>query len=494
MNTTRLLVTIASLTLGLFGAVTPRATADDVILITNTKIHVGDGRVIEKGSILIQGGVIRAVGPSLAAPEGATIIDADWATVTPGLIDAAAMVESEDAVSRQARRLGVEPQPEGLLALLHRHDTNEACFCDGFAACELADYHANLADDEFCPICATPASPAAIDLASGLTGSRLRTEASSESVPHTRVIDALDLRSPDFRRLVAGGVTTVFVSSDNSAVIGPRGAIVRTGGPIRERIIRDEDAICAAIGSDPIRIGLRNSGPSRNFISTRTRRPTTRMGVAWVFRKVMYDAIDYREGRPVTGADAPPEAALPVLVQLLAGEIPLRIHARQQNDILAAIRLAGEFGLSFTLVEGTDAWKCAEELRATNTPVIFGPIFLDPTGPRTFTSEVQDARLSTLATLLDAGITTALTAQDLREEDGLARQMMYAVRAGASPAQALAAATFTPAKLLGIDDKVGTIDVGKDADIVLWSGEPTDATAKPWIVLIRGRVVMDRRN
>ena len=467
--------------------------ASDVTVITGAKVHVGDGRVIDRASILIQGGVIRAIGPSIAIPDGASVIDAKGASITPGLIDAAAMVESEDAVSRQSRRLGAEPPPESAFMMLHRHDMNDQCFCDGFAACDFADFHANLAADEFCPICATPASPEAVDNATGLVGSIVRTEASSETVPHTRVIDAIDLRSPDFRRLAGGGVTTVFVTSDNSAVIGPRGAILKTGGSIRDRIISDEHAVCAAIGSDPIRTGLRNSGPTRNFVSTRTRRPTTRMGVAWVFRKALYDAIDYREGRPVTGADAPPEAALPSLVRILAGDIPLRVHARQQNDILTAIRFASEFGFTFTLVEATDAWKCLAELREANVPVIFGPIYIEATGMRGFTGETSDSRLTTLNQLIDAGIETALTAQDLREEDGLARQAMYAIRAGVTPERALAAVTSTPAKILGIDDKLGTIEVGKDADIVIWSGEPLDAMSSPSVVLIQGRVVVDRR-
>ncbi len=467
--------------------------AEDVTIITGAKIHVGDGRVIANASVLIEGGVIRAIGPSIPVPSGATVIDAKGASITPGLIDAAAMVESEDAVSRQSRRLGVEPPPESAFMMLHRHDMNDQCFCDGFAACDFADFHSNLAADEFCPVCATPASPEAIDNATGLVGSIVRTEASSETVPHTRVIDAIDLRSPDLRRLVGGGVTTVFVMSDNSAVIGPRGAILRTGGPIRERIIRDEDAVCAAIGSDPIRIGLRNSGPTRNFVSTRTRRPTTRMGVAWVFRKAFYDAIDHREGRPITGADAPPDAAFPTLIRILAGEVPLRIHARQQNDILTALRFASEFGFTFTLVEATDAWKCLDDLREANVPVIFGPIYIEASGMRGFSGETNDSRLTTLGQLIDAGIETALTAQDLREEDGLARQAMYAIRAGVSPERALAAVTSTPAKILGLDETLGTIEVGKGADIVLWNGEPLEATSSPSVVLIQGRIVLDRR-
>jgi imidazolonepropionase-like amidohydrolase len=108
-------------------------------------------------------------------------------------------------------------------------------------------------------------------------------------------------------------------------------------------------------------------------------------------------------------------------------------------------------------------------------------------------ADVGDRRLSTVRELMDAGVSVALSAQDLREEDGLARQAMYAVRAGVSPEEAIKAVTLTPAKMLGIDKEVGSIEAGKRADLVVWSGEPLDATSRPLVVLVGGRSVMDLR-
>ena len=96
--------------------------------------------------------------------------------------------------------------------------------------------------------------------------------------------------------------------------------------------------------------------------------------------------------------------------------------------------------------------------------------------------------------LIEAGIPTALSAQDLREEDGLARQAMYAVRAGLTPEKALESVTLTPARLLGIDKEVGTLEAGKRADLVIWSGEPLEATSRPLLVVIGGKTVYDGRD
>ena len=117
-------------------------------------------------------------------------------------------------------------------------------------------------------------------------------------------------------------------------------------------------------------------GPSPTF---HTRRPTTRMGVDWVFRKAFFDARRARAGQQPHGVDVPPKEALPVLQQVLDGEVPLRIHARMQNDIFSALRLAREFDLKFVFEEATEAYRCLPQLKAAGMPVIFGPVFMTPT-------------------------------------------------------------------------------------------------------------------
>ncbi len=107
--------------------------------------------------------------------------------------------------------------------------------------------------------------------------------------------------------------------------------------------------------------------------------------------------------------------------------------------------------------------------------------------------EVNRARLHTMKALVDAGIETALTAHELRDEDGLARQAMYAVRYGLDRSQVMRSVTEIPARMLGIDQEVGTLQRGKRADIVLWRGQPFEATSSPVVVIVGGLIVLDRR-
>jgi imidazolonepropionase-like amidohydrolase len=481
------------------------AHADDKVLaIKGGTAHLGDGRTIEHATIIMRDGRIAAVGVDAPIPEGAPIIDAAGGSVTPGLIDANAQLESAD-VFRQVRRGGPAPlsasraQPSPLaLFLQHQHEDAESCVCSGQVHCALEASHESLKDGQTCPCCGYPAMMDPAAMASGVIPGVSETESYSEVVPHTLVLDSLNLRSPDFDRLLRAGVTTVFVAPDSAAVIGPRGCIVRTGGPIADRIVRRADAVQGTLGEDSYRVGLNNMTPSSNMVTVRTRRPMTRMGVTWVFRRAFYDAERWNQGIEVTGADASPAEALPILDQIRRGEFPLRIQARKHHDILAALRFASELNLKFTLVEATEAYKCIPELKFAGggaVPIIFGPIYMDPSGVRARSRETDESRLSTVVALTEAGLLLAISAQDLREEDGLGRQAMYAVRAGLSPDKALEAVTLAPARLLGIADQMGSIEVGKRADLVVWSGEggPIAATSRPEVVLIGGRVVLDSR-
>jgi imidazolonepropionase-like amidohydrolase len=217
------------------------------------------------------------------------------------------------------------------------------------------------------------------------------------------------------------------------------------------------------------------------------------MGLVWVFRKAFYDAIRSRDGLRVYGADTAEPEALAVLLDVLDGQVPLRIQARIQRDILAALRLAGEFDLKFTLEEATEAYRSIDELKAASVPVVFGPIYERPSGIRVRSGEANRSRYHTFRSLLEAGIPTALSAQELREEDGLARQAMYAQRFGVSFDDALQSVTQTPARILGLDRELGTLRRGKRADLVVWSGQPFAATSMPIVVLIDGEIVLDRR-
>lgn len=457
-------------TLAVFTFLVAPLLADSLLVIKAPSLHVGDGPVLKPGVLIIEGGRIQKVGSEVAEPESdqVAVIEVEGGSITPGLVDANARIEPQNLLpsTRQTTagwlRSVFDPARSPATGDSHDHD---------------GDPHDHLGEPAF---------------ASGVR-TEATTEQSSEVVPHTRVLDSLDLTSPDFERLVRGGVTTVYASPDSSAVIGARGAILKTAGPASGRIIQEEAAVKAVFGSDPTNVGTSNRSARGRAITLYTRRPTTRMGVTWVFRKAFYDTIAQRQGLPVGGADTPSEEASAVLTRVLDGSIPLRVQARTLTDITTAYRLCREFEVPFTIEEATEAYRCLDLLKSHPVPVIFGPIESRPTGLRRSTYETREARLYTLRALLDAEIPAALSAQDLREENGLARQAMYAMRFGVGADDALRAVTSTPAGLLGIDARVGTLEPGKDADLVVWNGPPFAATSMPVVVLVGGEVVVDRR-
>lgn len=319
-------------------------------------------------------------------------------------------------------------------------------------------------------------------------------EHASECIPEMRVIDTIDLESDDFKRLAHDGVTAVYVSPDSASVIGAQGTIVRTGGAAKGRVIQETAGVKATLGREPIYKASRNRTPNRFSVPYLTRRPTTRMGVVWVFRKSFHDAELFERGEtPATrGEGSPSDAAIPYLIRILNGEIPFRIQARAQLDILTAIRMSREFNFKFVLEEGTDAYRCIDELKANDIPVIYGPIYDYPIGFRAGTGEVERFRYSAPRELVKAGIRMALSAGDVSAETSLASQAGYAMRNGLTREQALAAVTTVPAELLGISDLAGTLDSGRAADFVVWSGEPFEATTRAELVFINGTLVSDR--
>lgn len=451
----------------------------DVIVVKAGQILSGTGDPIASGMVVIRDGVIAAVGAGLAIPDGAEVIDASDAVVTPGLIDAMCTVAA--GMPRSASEY------YALTGQLHQPGTWD----------RLADHagqaalHAHEGEEPCGVACAGPrtAFEASERLAAGVSAGATWAEQSSEVTPHLRVLDSVDLHSPDFARLARGGVTTVFVSPDSASVIGARGAIVKTAGRLGQRVVRAADAVKVSLGEDPCARGASNQLPYGGWATFHMRRPTTRMGVDWVLHKAFYDAQRAAAGLPLKGVDVPAAAAIPILQGVLKGEIPLRVQARQQLDIFEMLRTAREFNLRFTLEEATEAYQCLDELKAAGVPVIYGPIYDVPQGYRSFVGEGEDGRLNTPARLAERGIAFALTAQELRDEEGLVRQGMYAVRYGLTKAQALAAITSVPAELMGLKGKVGVLAAGAAADLVVWSGDPFDASSRAKLVFIDGKVV-----
>ena len=472
------------------------AAPQQSLAIKAKTVYIGDGRVVKNATVLIRDGRIAVVGSDVLIPQDTQVIEVKGGSVTPGLIDANARIEPTSLIATSRRVSGVGGQLWGRRPTLRVGA--RATRAPGREDEIIGPKDTNQTDADpakFGGYEALHAGPPEDDaaFASGVQSNAVLNEQGSEVVPHIRVLDALDLGSPDFERLVRGGVTTVCASPDASAVIGARGAILHTGGARDRRVLREAAAVKAVIGSDPSMLGSYNRRPSRGSVSLYGRRPTTRMGLVWVFRKAFYDAVRRGRGLEAYGSDTASPEASAVLREVLEGKVPLRIQARLQQDIHTALRLAKEFELRFTLEEATEAYFCLDELQKESVPVIFGPIYERPGGIRLRSGEGSRSRYYTFRALIEAGIQTALSAQEFREEDGLARQAMYAMRFGVGFDDALRAVTQTPARLLGIDGQLGTLEPGKRADMVIWSGRPLAATSTAAVVLIDGKVVVDRR-
>jgi imidazolonepropionase-like amidohydrolase len=322
--------------------------------------------------------------------------------------------------------------------------------------------------------------PGLIDAGCTLGIAGAANEDGEEVAPQVRIVDSLDPKSPDLMRARQSGVTAAFVEPGNRGVIGGVASVIRTAGESRAAlIVRAESALKGAIGPWPSQGNYPPRGGAATFFA---RRPTTRMGVAWEFRKAFLDAKAARESKegvdPATG----------LLIQALEGKLPVRIAANRITDLETALQIAEELGLNVTLEEAQESWKCAAALAKKNVPVLLRPVagIVPMSG-----IEPVDVRLDALTVLNRAGVKTALLPAGGPE--GLLASVALAVRHGASSAEALRAVTLSPAEILGVAERMGSLDKGKDATLVVLSGPPHELTTRVDRVMIDGRWVFGEK-
>lgn len=285
-------------------------------------------------------------------------------------------------------------------------------------------------------------------------------EYTREVTPDFNLRYALDWRSRDWREVRAAGETTVCIAPGTENVIAGVGLIAKTAGEEGARVLSRDAGLFVTMASDP---RSRNSSRRRPD-SIYVRQPTNRMGVVWLLRSNL------------SRATRTPQAADARLKQVLAGKRRLYAVSRTRHDLTALLRIADEFPLKPIVVGGQEAHRRAAEFKKRNWPVILGPLNTRPVaGP-----EGTEASWNHAGVLHQAGVTVALSGPQLLA------QARFAVRFGLPPSAALAAITSTPAKLLGISDRVGAIAPGKDADLVLFSGDPWEFTTRIRTVIIDG--------
>ena len=391
---------------------------------TNATIWTAAGNPIEGGSLVVEDGVIVAVGTDVDL-DGAEIVDCSGRYLIPGFIDA------------------------------HVH-TGIA----GEGAKD--DWDVN--------------------------------ETTEAITPYVRTLDAIypeDIGFDDARR---GGVTTLGIMHGSANPIGGQLTVVKSRGSVADdMVLRFPGGVKMALGENPKRVGEKL-----------TRAPGTRMGSAYLARKAFLEAIEYRkdwehyEARKTVENRKPEDKQRPirapkrdlgkeVLLQVLDGEIPIRNHAHRMDDIRTAIRLSEEFGYRLVLDHATEAWRIADEIAERGIPCAVGPLYSSR-----YKREINRRTPATPGILNEAGIPVAIiTDSPVNEVHTLRDLVILAIREGLPEDEALPMVTINPARILEVDDRVGSLEPGKDADFLVFESDPWDGRSKVAATYIDGERVFE---
>ncbi len=293
-----------------------------------------------------------------------------------------------------------------------------------------------------------------------------------------RALDAINPADEGFRDALAGGVTSVVVKPGSGNPIGGQTVAVKCWGRmVDEMVFAEPCSVKSALGENPKRV-----------YGEKKQTPSTRLGVASVIRDALRKAQDYQLKREEAARDGKAferDSNSEILVDVLAGRVPWCQHTHRADDIATAIRLADEFGYRLVINHGTEGHLLADVLADRDIPVIIGPLFTSRSKV-----EVNQRDLRNPGLLARAGVKIALTTDHpVVPINFLIYQAILSVKEGLDPQTALRSVTINPAEMLGLDARVGSLEVGKDADIVIWDGDPLEIMSRARTVLIEGRPV-----
>ena len=294
--------------------------------------------------------------------------------------------------------------------------------------------------------------------------------------PQMRGIDAINPMDEYFADAVAGGVTTVCAGPGSANVIGGTFAAIKTvGRRVDDMIIKNPVAMKCAFGENP----------KNAYGQGAKKAPLTRMGIAALMREMLFKARDYQEAKDA-GKEPKFDMKLEAMLPVMRGEIPMKVHAHRADDILTAIRIGKEFGIKLTLDHCTSGGEIADILGMEGYPVALGPSFGCKSKP-----ELADKTYATAAKLHAAGVKVSiLTDCPVLPQDSLAMCAGLAVSAGLPMEAGWKAITINAAEHIGCADRVGSLEAGKDADVVLWNSDPlTTLGAKAYMTIVDGKIV-----
>ncbi|MBO1005808.1 amidohydrolase [Pseudogracilibacillus auburnensis] len=299
-------------------------------------------------------------------------------------------------------------------------------------------------------------------------------EMSSPVTPHIRAIDGINPNDRAFMDARKGGVTTVQIMPGSANVIGGEMLIVKTYGNIVDRMaVRTLSGLKAATGENP-----------KKVYGSKGKMPMTRMGVAATLRKKLVEGQNYLE--KLAAGKGERDLELEIIGKVLKREIPLRVHAHRSEDIATVLRIKKEFNLEITIEHCTEGHLIADYIAEHDVKVSVGPTMSSRSK-----LELSEMGWHTLPALEAAGVPVSITTDHpVVPIEHLMTSAIYAVKDGNySEESALKAITINAAKHLGIENQVGSIEVGKDADFVVWDGDPFDLRTEVVETYIHGEVV-----
>ena len=297
-----------------------------------------------------------------------------------------------------------------------------------------------------------------------------------------RALDAINPADLGFRDAITGGVLAVNINPGSGNPIGGQTAAVKCWGhSVDEMVMRSPAGLKSALGENPKRV-----------YGERKETPATRLGVAAVIRGAFVAALNYQAKLAAAEIDPSPghgvverDLKLEALGLVLRREIPWRQHCHRADDIATAMRLAREFGYDLVIDHGTEAYLLADQIAAAGIPVVIGPLITSRSKV-----ELRNRTMASPGLLAAAGVTIAITTDHpVVPIHFLIHQATLAVKEGLDPVTALRAVTINPARIIGCADRIGSLTPGKDADVVIWSGDPLDVMSRAERAYTGGREI-----
>jgi imidazolonepropionase-like amidohydrolase len=327
--------------------------------------------------------------------------------------------------------------------------------------------------------------PGLVDTHTHLSGAG-GADSSTALDPTVRQLDGVDVRSPQFVKALSGGITTVNQMSGSGHLMSGQTIYLK----LRRAGTRVEDWLLCADPAKDVCGGMKMANGT-NSIGT-SPFPGTRPKSAAMIRELFVKAQDYQKKIKAAGKDASKlpdrDLGLEALVEILDGRRIVHFHSHRHDDILTALRLAKEFGFTPVIHHGSESYRVAAELAAAGAPVSLTVV--DSPGGK---EEALLVRWEAGKLLREAGVAVAVNTDDwITDSRLLLRSAALTVRAGLDPAEALLAVTLAPARMLGLGDRVGSLEPGKDADFVVLSGDPFAVRTQVLTTWVEGKKVFDR--